>query len=306
MQRYKSHKVVEAGRIMGLSWEPTSRYVNVESDNERGYERIEVTAEFYARGTPGLKDYLVRHEPDGYLSWSPADKFEAGYTLVNEESNMERYAKEELKRLRGPADEPDEMQDAIEANVLGIVREFSDAGHSGSSGAYTIGIIQKLLDFEPLTPLTGEDDEWTDLDYDDDMKAQNKRCPHVFKRADGTAYDSQAIVKRWPNDGGCTVGGRKEITFPYTPSREYVDVDENGEPVVAPEVQQRADILLALEAALVLLGRNEPGDSRAVSNQFVAMGAALAGRTSEGGRKIMREIIAQGKRIADDPQQVTG
>lgn len=138
--------------------------------------------------------------------------------------SMIDFAKEELRRLR--SDEPDEMQDMIEAHVLKMVELFADEGHSGSSAPYTIGILEKVLRFEPVTALTGDNDEWVSLDYGEDMAAQNKRCPHVFRRADGSAYDSNAVVFREP-DGTCftSANSRRDITFPYRPEVEYVDVE---------------------------------------------------------------------------------
>ena len=139
-------------------------------------------------------------------------------------SNLLTHAKEELRRLRDPADGPDEMQDAIEANVLKIVEVFAEAGHSGSSAPYTLGILQKVLAFEPVTPLTGEDDEWVIHDHDDRCYAQNKRCGRVFKQRDGVAYDIEAVVFRDP-DGSCWTGAdsHRDITFPYVPKTEIVD-----------------------------------------------------------------------------------
>lgn len=67
-------------------------------------------------------------------------------------------------------------------------------------------------------------------DYGDaDMQAQNKRCGHVFRRCDGTAYDSEAVIFREPN-GCCFTGrySRREITFPYTPKRVYADVPDDA------------------------------------------------------------------------------
>jgi len=69
------------------------------------------------------------------------------------------------------------------------------------------------MNYEALTPLTGADDEWLEVQEgvsDDDMKYQNKRCYSVFKGTDGRAYDSNAKVyyakgnredtlyQRWP------------------------------------------------------------------------------------------------------------
>jgi hypothetical protein len=90
--------------------------------------------------------------------------------------------------------------------------------------------------YEPLGPLTGEDWEWTELDYGDDMKYQNKRCGHVFKGADGRAYDSEGkIFYDWyTNDAGerykshfTSKDSRVYIEFPYTPVREYVEAEPN-------------------------------------------------------------------------------
>lgn len=141
---------------------------------------------------------------------------------------MISFAKEELRRLRS-SNEPDEMQDMIDKHVLAIVQLFSDEGHSGSSAPYVVNILEKVLRFEPVTPLTGDDAEWTELNYGGDMKAQNKRCGHVFKRADGTAYDSEARIFEHA-DGTCYTSrdSRKDITFPYRPTREYVKVDNDG------------------------------------------------------------------------------
>ena len=84
MQRYKSQKEVWAGKIQG---------VHMAGDGDRVAERVtriqvggrqyEVPADFSARGTPEIGDWLVQYD-DGYISWSPAKAFEEGYTLVEE------------------------------------------------------------------------------------------------------------------------------------------------------------------------------------------------------------------------------
>lgn len=139
-------------------------------------------------------------------------------------SNLNDFARSELARLRDPDGKPCEVQDAIEANVLEIVEVFAKAGHSGTSAPYTIGILEKVLRFEPVTPLTGEDNEWTPVDSGYEMVAQNKRCPHVFKRADGTAYDISAVVFRDPDGAHFTSrDSSRDVTFPYVPKSEIVD-----------------------------------------------------------------------------------
>lgn len=141
---------------------------------------------------------------------------------LEEDSNLVAHIRQEL-----PPSDGDEMQEAMNTHIVRVGKLFSLEGHSGFSGAYAIAALEKLLRFEPLRPLTGEEDEWVWLDYGDEMKAQNKRCGHVFMRADGTAYDSEGRIFREP-DGYCftSKGSAVDITFPYTPTREYVDVKE--------------------------------------------------------------------------------
>ena len=74
-------------------------------------------------------------------------------------TNIETYAIDELTRI-GMYGSGDEMNDAMCEHILKMVNVFAEEGHSGFSANYAINILQKLLRFEPLSPLTGEDDEW--------------------------------------------------------------------------------------------------------------------------------------------------
>jgi hypothetical protein len=136
------------------------------------------------------------------------------------ESNLVNYANFELSLL---TDDPnDKMQQEMNSGIIQIVEIFSRQGHSGFSAAYAIRLLEKLLRFEPLTPLTGHDDEWGDVT---DEFFQNKRCFHVFKeKTTGRAYDIDGKIFRDP-DGSCftNADSRVYIEFPYTPKREYVD-----------------------------------------------------------------------------------
>jgi hypothetical protein len=124
----------------------------------------------------------------------------------------------------------DEMQGMICDHVLKLLDVFTDEGHSGSSAPYAVNLFKTLAMFEPIVPLTGEDWEWTLLDYGVDPKWQNKRCGRVFKDADGRAYDIDGIVfYDWFEDENherhkshfTGKESRVYITFPYTPKTEY-------------------------------------------------------------------------------------
>lgn len=144
--------------------------------------------------------------------------------IGHKEGNSEAYARRELE-LAGWFDDDSFYGDMMGHAVLRMIREFSDEGHSGMSAGIATGLFKTLADFNPLTPLTGEDDEWNEIG---EGRFQNRRCSHVFKDLgpEGfTAYDSEGRIFREP-DGSCfqSRDSRVTITFPYTPKREYVDV----------------------------------------------------------------------------------
>lgn len=135
-------------------------------------------------------------------------------------SNLVEFAKRELASLSG---EDGPYGGMIAEAVLELVEKFSGQGHSGMSASMTINLFKRVAAFEPIGPLTGADDEWGEPTDFDGLR-QNLRCFHVFRRPDGTAFDSNGRVFREP-DGACFVNSEShvDISFPYTPKVEYVD-----------------------------------------------------------------------------------
>lgn len=133
-------------------------------------------------------------------------------------SILVEWATNELDRL---GQDEDGMQNAMNEDILEIVEKFSEQGHSGYSASYALNIIKRLLAWKPITPLTGEDDEWNDVDEGGKLQ-QNKRCSAVFRenRDNSTAYYIDGKV--FSDDGGkswYTKGGRGSavpVVFPYT------------------------------------------------------------------------------------------
>lgn len=171
-------------------------------------------------------------------------------------SNLEDHARRELE-LAGWFDEDGfygrDMGDA----VLALIKVFSDQDHSGMSAGICASLFEKLSKFEPLTPLTGEDDEWNDITEQyfvakvisngvpdspepseivdlinrdtgpSGIQYQNKRCSHVFKDVTGV-YDSKGkLFKDKKGDISQRRESRVYITFPYTPKTEIVEVEES-------------------------------------------------------------------------------
>lgn len=150
---------------------------------------------------------------------------------------MNNYVKHAMTEWRaaGFVDENgnycDEMQRAICEHVIKLLDVFDEEGHSGTSAPYAIKMFSALASFEPIVPLTGEDWEWAEVNASDELKYQNKRCGHVFKGADGRAYDGKGKVfyDYYTDEDGkhhksyytCSES-RVYIEFPYTPITEYV------------------------------------------------------------------------------------
>ena len=139
---------------------------------------------------------------------------------------MIEYAKRELERI---GKDEDGMQDMINKDILQIVKIFSEQEHSGFSAGYALSILERLLRFKPIKPLTGEADEWNEIIHG---HYQNKRCSSVFKETDGTCYDIDGIIVS--DNGGITWFSsgrfRKKVTFPYLPpihpEKAYIEYTE--------------------------------------------------------------------------------
>ena len=85
---YRSHKLVRGFKIGAL--EPESlgssfEYNLVPEDITLG-SGVLVSAAYVAKHNPKVGGYYVLYE-DGYESWSPAEAFEGGYTLIEREDN---------------------------------------------------------------------------------------------------------------------------------------------------------------------------------------------------------------------------
>ena len=143
------------------------------------------------------------------------------------------FARHELELLEKACKSKDglEMQKEVTKCVMGLLDVFEDQGHSGFSASYVVNIFKSLVDGKPLSPLTGEDDEWTEpfsFGPNDVPSQQNKRCYGLFRKNydNSTARYLDDIV--FSDNGGITwftseakaQKYRKPISFPWMPPKE--------------------------------------------------------------------------------------
>jgi hypothetical protein len=141
--------------------------------------------------------------------------------------SFKSHAEKELA-LSGLGPDCTDINKMMRDHILKMIEVFADEGHSGFSASYAVSILEKLLRFEPITPLTGDDDEWMEVH---NGTYQNNRCGRVFKDENGNAYDIEGRVfyDEYIDEDGETrkshftcFESRTPVTFPYTPKTEYL------------------------------------------------------------------------------------
>lgn len=144
----------------------------------------------------------------------------AEHSSTSEQSNLQQHARRELEAA-GLFDQDSDYGGEIGAAVMELITAFAAQGHSGGSAHVALAAFSKVAHYKPLTPLTGEDHEW--MLVGDDLW-QNIRCGRVFKTGAG-AYDIDGRIFRHA-DGYVYTNrdSRVPVSFPYTPTTEYVDV----------------------------------------------------------------------------------
>lgn len=88
--------------------------------------------------------------------------------------SLVEHAKRELALLNN--------DDAFNDSLIKAVEGFVTYGHSGSSASVGIGMLNALLNFKNLTPLTDNPDEWMTVGPE---SWQNCRNPEAFSNDGG-------------------------------------------------------------------------------------------------------------------------
>lgn len=166
-------------------------------------------------------------------------------------AGLVEFAEGELNLLLKSCKDSESLktQKAVNDDILDIIKLFSNQGHSGFSAGYSLNILKRLLDYKPLSAITDDEDEWEQLNYSPDLAYQNKRCPSLFRDADGKVYNVEARI--FSDDNGHTWYNCKE-------SREYVElpyeVPAKPEYVIIDNMQERNSVMVNICNIIIALG----------------------------------------------------
>ena len=132
----------------------------------------------------------------------------------------------------------------IAKSIEELMEVFEKQGHSGMSAGIVANLFKKLVNYEVLTPLTGEEDEWGEWKYKykkgkktGKKHRQNMRYSAVFQDEDGKAYQ----IDRYVFDGWYSTYSIEDIdSFPYMPVKEFIDTKD-----YKPEHKERVEKYLS-------------------------------------------------------------
>lgn len=94
--------------------------------------------------------------------------------------NLVDHAKRELALLGNEED--------FNQSIIKAVEAFSDFGHSGGSASFAIPMLNDLLQFKNLSPLTDDPAEWMQVEMGEENCWQSCRNPEAFSNDGGKTY----------------------------------------------------------------------------------------------------------------------
>ena len=103
------------------------------------------------------------------------------------DSNLVKHVKNELRLIGYDVENPDtdDLNGMMSSHIIEIAEIFSKQGHSGASGEYAIQVLEQVLRFKNLTPLTTDPAEWVEVGPE---MWQNKRSSDAFSDDGGKTY----------------------------------------------------------------------------------------------------------------------
>jgi len=112
--------------------------------------------------------------------------------------SLVQHAQRELE-LAGLFDKDSDYSGMLGKAVVQLIKVFSKQGHSGFSAHQTQLIFLKLSNYENLTPITSDPEDWHDIsDMGGGPMWQCKRNPSLFSKDGGkTWYSVNQPKRKW-------------------------------------------------------------------------------------------------------------
>lgn len=152
-----------------------------------GIETDKITSDTFKKWKNHVEKMAL---PVGYSFFDFLDYMNNLKINEEEESNLVIRARDELKRA-GLYDKDSDYNGMLAHAVLDLLKKFSSQQHSGMSAVMTAELFRKLVNWETLTPLTSNPEEWEKVTGDGDGQKdmwQNKRNPKYFSFDRGKTY----------------------------------------------------------------------------------------------------------------------
>ena len=210
------------------------------------YWKAKRELELLGNKNPIIMELMGVLDRAGWCAWNVSIIKDIFLELVRDKTDFKKklkaWQKKQIDRMKDQdyelvADNPDmfkkrtkqQLQEAVDDYTEDLL-ELLSVMERDENPAETLSLFEKLTEERPLTPLTGEDNEWEYIPMlkdGDEMVGlqQNKRCNWVYKHR-GIAKDYQAILYHSTSRGLSYYDktSQKEITFPYLPVTEVVEV----------------------------------------------------------------------------------
>lgn len=111
-------------------------------------------------------------------------------TNTEKESNLIEHAKREM-RLAGLYDADSDYGGRIPEAVLRVLRPFAEDRHSGGSAWLVTQVLERLMRYKTLTPITSDPQYWHDVsDMSGEPMWQSTRDPACFSQDGGKTFYS--------------------------------------------------------------------------------------------------------------------
>lgn len=141
---------------------------------------------------------------------------------ILENKSIEADKKEFEKTGEYPNPTSASIQKKVSSNILELHDVFANQNHTNFTASYTMDLLYKLVHFTPLSPLTGEDDEWAKRDNVE----YNKRFTSIirYNKDNSTAVWLDGILFLEPDgkDWFSAKESVRKIEFPFSDFGRYL------------------------------------------------------------------------------------